>query len=247
MTMRSRSLVQEARLVILVAWVSSICACATLRSYTHRVSEKPPQRASIEAEAEPEPAAWRGGWTWYRVQRGDTLGRIAACRGISTRELAKANGIGDPRRLRVGQRLKVPHRDRCRTQRAEAAPPPQGVTATPGGARPAVDADVERSQRLLADARTRYDAADFEAALRGADEAGRALPPDRKTLRARCHLLAALAAAGLEDRPRAISELRAAFALDPNVVPDPEDRSPRIDELVAAARQPPANASSGGL
>ncbi len=248
--MRPRSLVQEARLVILLACASSICACATVRTYTDRVSGRPPQRAPVEADSPSEQAAWRGGSTWHTVQRGDTLGRIAWCRGVSTRSLAEANGIRDPRRLRAGQRLRVPRRNRCPTRRVAAASQPERVaervTAAPAARAPA-DEDIERSRRLLTEARARYDAADFEAALQGAEAAGRALHLDRKALRARCHLLAALAAAGLEDRERAINELRVAFSLDPNVMPDPEDRSPRIDELIAAAREPPEKASSGGL
>ncbi|HEX4902066.1 MAG TPA: LysM peptidoglycan-binding domain-containing M23 family metallopeptidase [Acidimicrobiales bacterium] len=44
----------------------------------------------------------------HTVQSGQTLGSIAAKYGISTSSLASANGISDPRRLQIGQKLTVP-------------------------------------------------------------------------------------------------------------------------------------------
>jgi LysM repeat protein len=242
MTMHCRSRLQEARLALLVGLALSIAGCTTLRTGVDRVHTYVDRVSGTALQS----ADQRSGWTSYTVRRGDTLGRIAACHGTSVSALAKANGIADPRRLRAGQNLQVARVNRCPTQaiveRGQAAKP---VPAT-AVARPADDAaDVERSRQLLDEARARYDAADFEAALRGADAAARALDSDRDTQRARCHMLAALAATGLEDRERAISEMRVAFTLDPEVVPAPEDRSPRIDELIAAARESPAKATPG--
>lgn len=45
---------------------------------------------------------------FYEVQAGDTLAQIAVSFGISTETLAKANGIGDPHRIRAGDRLVIP-------------------------------------------------------------------------------------------------------------------------------------------
>jgi hypothetical protein len=45
-----------------------------------------------------------------------------------------------------------------------------------------------------------------------------------------------MAAAGLDRRERAIEEFRSAFVLDPNLEVDPELTSPRIVELLSAAR-----------
>jgi nucleoid-associated protein YgaU len=46
----------------------------------------------------------------YVVVAGDTLFRIATKHGVKPKDLARWNGIKDPRRLRVGQKLKlVPH------------------------------------------------------------------------------------------------------------------------------------------
>ena len=43
----------------------------------------------------------------HTVARGDTLGKIARARGVSAAELAKWNNVRDPRRLRVGQELRL--------------------------------------------------------------------------------------------------------------------------------------------
>jgi membrane-bound lytic murein transglycosylase D len=45
----------------------------------------------------------------YRVKRGDTLGGIANRHRTSVATLQRLNGIRDPRRLRVGTVLKLPH------------------------------------------------------------------------------------------------------------------------------------------
>ncbi|HET7719125.1 MAG TPA: LysM peptidoglycan-binding domain-containing protein [Acidimicrobiales bacterium] len=44
----------------------------------------------------------------HTVQSGQTLSAIASRYGVSTSALASANGITDPRRLQVGQRLTIP-------------------------------------------------------------------------------------------------------------------------------------------
>jgi len=44
----------------------------------------------------------------YVVRSGDTLGEIARTHGISVDALKRTNGIGDPRRLQIGQTLEVP-------------------------------------------------------------------------------------------------------------------------------------------
>ena len=75
--------------------------------------------------ATPQPSA-PGSWVAYVVRPGDTLGRIADCRGVSVSQLARANGIGDPDRVAAGVKLRVPPRDRCTVraaQRASDTPP----------------------------------------------------------------------------------------------------------------------------
>jgi len=46
--------------------------------------------------------------TYHRVRRGETLSHIARRYGVSVREIARANGIRNYNRLRVGQVLKIP-------------------------------------------------------------------------------------------------------------------------------------------
>lgn len=48
------------------------------------------------------------GDTSYTVESGDTINKIARDYGVTEKLLLNCNGIDDPRKLRVGQRLKVP-------------------------------------------------------------------------------------------------------------------------------------------
>jgi lipoprotein NlpD len=65
----------------------------------------------------------------YVVRSGDTLYTIAWRYGLDHRDLAAWNGIGDPDRIYVGQRLAL-------SPRARAAPP-GGTVAASGGTAPA--------------------------------------------------------------------------------------------------------------
>jgi len=47
---------------------------------------------------------------FYTVKKGDTLTSIARSYGLTTEELVKANKITDPKKLQLGQTLKVPPR-----------------------------------------------------------------------------------------------------------------------------------------
>ena len=46
----------------------------------------------------------------YIVQKGDTLGKIAASYGLSYQELADYNGIADPNNIEVGWKIQVPEK-----------------------------------------------------------------------------------------------------------------------------------------
>lgn len=59
------------------------------------------------ATGEQATAAAYSGQVYY-VQRGDTLAKIAGYFGVSWRAIANANGIVDPNRIYVGQRLYIP-------------------------------------------------------------------------------------------------------------------------------------------
>jgi nucleoid-associated protein YgaU len=78
-----------------------------------RIPEEIPAAAAIPQARPSEPHAVPQGSEPYVVQAGDTLARIAEERLGSPekwRLLAEANGIGDPRALRVGQKLTIPPR-----------------------------------------------------------------------------------------------------------------------------------------
>ncbi len=60
----------------------------------------------------------------YKVQKGDSMGKIAAKFKISLNDLRKANGNLDPRKLRVGQTLKIPGQDDQPEEEAAAAQAP---------------------------------------------------------------------------------------------------------------------------
>src|SRR5438477_12792380 len=49
-----------------------------------------------------------GGAGVYVVRAGDNLSTVAAHNHVSLAALAAANGIGDPNRIRIGQRLVIP-------------------------------------------------------------------------------------------------------------------------------------------
>ncbi len=65
--------------------------------------------------------------TVYVVRAGDTLGRIAARYGVSVASLANANGIANPNRIYVGQRLVIPG-----GSGSPSAPAPSPAPATGG-------------------------------------------------------------------------------------------------------------------
>jgi murein DD-endopeptidase MepM/ murein hydrolase activator NlpD len=56
-----------------------------------------------------------GTGVYHRVERGQTVYRIAKTYGIEPRDLLESNGIEDPRELRTGQRLWIPGATRTRT------------------------------------------------------------------------------------------------------------------------------------
>lgn len=66
-------------------------------------------------------SAQRGSYLSYRVKPGDTVGALAQRHGITAEELMAVNGISNPRRLRLGSRIRIPreggHRHGRRSQR----------------------------------------------------------------------------------------------------------------------------------
>jgi formylglycine-generating enzyme required for sulfatase activity len=71
----------------------------------------------------------------YVVQAGDTLGAIAKEFGVTVEALQEVNGISDPKRLQIGQELKIPTMDIVPTVQATqtVAAAPEGMVFVPAG------------------------------------------------------------------------------------------------------------------
>ena len=73
-----------------------------------------PSRTLVPSDVEPTPSAPGATPTLpatgntYRVKSGDTLSKIAAAHGTTWQAIARLNGISDPKKIRVGQVLKLP-------------------------------------------------------------------------------------------------------------------------------------------
>ena len=213
------------------------------------------------------------------VARGDSLYELARRYGVSAAELKKENGIRDPRRLQLGQRLRIPsvrHAEAApesqRELTADAAPVPapgaqQAQTARAPSARerrdrlpwkkvpdeasdvplyarkPDLQVDIALDgpsvHRLLTG---RVDLrADFEAVLQRMPELGRVLDrlPMRRKVRvrqARGAFLAGASLAGLGRSEEAVASFERAYEVDPDLELDPSLTSPRLSELLDAAR-----------
>jgi LysM repeat protein len=78
--------------------------------------------------AAPTPVAPAG---TYVVAAGDTLWGIAQQHSTTVAALAKANGIGDPSFIRIGQSLVIPNAGAAPAAPAVASPPPKPATPAP--------------------------------------------------------------------------------------------------------------------
>ena len=74
----------------------------------------------------------------HRVRRGETLSRIAAKYGVSTRALQRANGLRSANRISIGQRLVIPG----------YSPPPPSPIASAAAATPPEPAPAEGVYRV---------------------------------------------------------------------------------------------------
>ncbi|KPC59086.1 hypothetical protein ADL35_49250, partial [Streptomyces sp. NRRL WC-3753] len=64
-----------------------------------------PGKAGGSSGGDTKPPATSG---TYTVKKGDTLSGIAAAHGTTVKAMADLNGLKDPNKLAVGQKLKVP-------------------------------------------------------------------------------------------------------------------------------------------
>ncbi len=68
---------------------------------------------------------------YHTVSEGQTLYRISQTYGVDPTRLARINGVSDPTRLRVGQRLYIPHASRVQAVPKTVAVAPESSTAEP--------------------------------------------------------------------------------------------------------------------
>ena len=66
---------------------------------------KQPVNTAVDS---PKPSANSGDYKSYRVEKGDTLNKIAVLFHTTPENLAKINDISDPRKLKSGMEIKVP-------------------------------------------------------------------------------------------------------------------------------------------
>jgi LysM repeat protein len=85
---------------------------------------------STPATCTPPPEPAEDGAGAYTVVLGDNLIRIARRHGISTDQLAKANGIDTKTRVRVGQQLTIPARGASPTPGTAPSPSPTATSTT---------------------------------------------------------------------------------------------------------------------
>jgi LysM repeat protein len=176
----------------------------------------------------------------YTVQPGDTLGALADGFGVDAVSLAHLNEIADPRKLEVGAVLRIPH-DAARTELVRAEPPrapaPPRDAVAPAPPPREVAAPTRRrpneADESLAAARTAFDAADFESALKWADRARESVrasstdPADRRRL-ARAHLMSGMAEVALGRDDAARTSFGRALDLDGKIELDPRETSPKV-------------------
>jgi lipoprotein NlpD len=104
-----------------------------------------------------QPAPVGGGPRSYIVKRGDTLYSIALEHGVDYRELAQANKLEDPSRLRLGQELRLPPGEERPVAQVGSTRPSRDVesrplSAAPGSAQPApatAEGGMKTSPRAL--------------------------------------------------------------------------------------------------
>jgi LysM repeat protein len=95
-----------------------------------------PSAPAVSSSAPSSSAMVVGGM--YTIQKGDSLSRIAKRYGVSAKDLAAANEISNPNKIRVGQKIKVPE-DSSSPSLEESSPAPVPAS-TPLASAPAIPA-----------------------------------------------------------------------------------------------------------
>lgn len=83
--------------------------------------EIPPPAGMLVSSQGGTPPALKG--VWYTVKRGDFISAIAARHGVATEDVVELNGLANPEKLEVGQRLFLYNSDgRARAPAAQVTP-----------------------------------------------------------------------------------------------------------------------------
>ncbi|MCC7107469.1 MAG: LysM peptidoglycan-binding domain-containing protein [Chloroflexi bacterium] len=93
-------------LVVLPTAAPGGSARATPSPAATRAPEEPAPNAAPPGP--PAPTATSPAQRIYEVRAGDTLGKIAAQYGTTVEAIARENGISDPTKLSIGQKLRIP-------------------------------------------------------------------------------------------------------------------------------------------
>lgn len=106
----------------LVVYNPALIRDITPHNQTTQLAVPPGRAAQAQQILQALPPEKRLRWFEYRLQRGDTLGRIARRYGTSVRALQDANNISNPRRMRIGQQIMIPigNANRRRAKAAES-------------------------------------------------------------------------------------------------------------------------------
>ena len=102
--------------VLAVAGIMLIQGCGTTQGTVPEEVETVMPPSSVEPAPPPQRPAPRptvAAWppassSEYVIKKGDSLSKIAARYGLNTRELAALNGIDNPNKIRIGQKLVIP-------------------------------------------------------------------------------------------------------------------------------------------
>ncbi len=71
------------------------------------ITPRPTYQPPVAIESLPSSVESAGGQT-YKIEKGDSLSKIASRYGVSAREIAELNGIKDPNKIRIGQKILLP-------------------------------------------------------------------------------------------------------------------------------------------
>lgn len=191
----------------------------------------------------------------YRVRHGETLWGIAKRHGVSSKQLAAANGLREPERLREGRVIQVPTEPlpqecACEPLPTVEAEPPQPVACEvlpePASIAPALPAHASDQPYAAIDAilgvgDDYLDSAHFDEAIDmadlGLDLLGEYwIREDAGPRIARAELLRGIAHVALNRPSEGRASFRAALRVEPEIVLGTNE-SPKVQEIFDSARE----------